>query len=92
MVKVPLASYSLSRDYFKLWELAHKNSIICILDFEPGKHECRDVAATYYNPSCIAECVAISSRGRCYLLAESVEEFTTICTAYNLEWLIPLQT
>jgi hypothetical protein len=87
---VPIANYQTSRDYHKLWELAHHASIVCIVDHEPGKPEtCRDIAHTTHSPEWSPDVVQVGSRGRGSVWAESLEEFVAGCTLCNLEWLVP---
>lgn len=85
---VPYAGYQTSRDYRKLWELAHIVSIICIVDFDHGDaNTCRDIARTIYSPDWSPELVQVGA----YVWAESIEQFIAQCQARNLEWLIPPQ-
>jgi hypothetical protein len=87
---VPYAKYQTSRDYRKLWELAHIASIICILDMQLGKpNTCRDIALTTHSPDWSPEVVQVGARGIGYVWAESIEEFIAQCQASRLEWLIP---
>ena len=86
----PYANYSISRDYKLLWELAHVNSIICIVDMEHGEPETpRDVAKTTHSPTWSPSVVSVGSRGIGHVWAESVEEFVAGCEACNLEWIVP---
>ena len=88
---VPLANYSTSRDYRRLWELAHDHSIVCVVDYEPGIPDtCRDIAATAYSTERKPDMVQVSSRGIGRIWAESIEEFIAQCEHCNLEWLQPL--
>ena len=88
---VPLANYSTSRDYRRLWELAHDHSIVCVVDYEPGiPVTCRDIATTGYSKECNPDVVKVSSRGIGHIWAESIEQFIAQCEHCNLEWLQPL--
>ena len=79
----PLANYSTSRDYRRLWELAHDHSIVCFVDCLPGVPEAyRDIATT--------STMLVISRGVNHVLAKSIEEFIAQCEDCNLEWLHPL--
>jgi len=89
---VPIANYQTSRDYPRLWELAHHASIVCIVDFKHGTDDpiiCRDIAHTTYSPEWSPKVVQVGSRGRGNVWAESLEEFVAACTLCNLEWLVP---
>jgi hypothetical protein len=77
-----IKGYPTSRDYAKLWELAQKQSVVCVVDF--GK-DCRDVAQTITN-ACYTH---VSARGICYTDGDTVEKFTAGCARVNLEWLVP---
>ena len=88
---VPLANYSTSRDYRRLWELAHDHSIVCVVDYLPGIPDtCRDIAATRHSKEWDPDVVQVSSRGIGRIWAESIEQFIEGCEHYNLEWLQPL--
>ena len=88
---VPLANYSTSRDYRRLWELAHDHSIVCVVDYEPVIHDIyRDIATTRYSPELSPDVMRVSSRGVCHVWAKSIEQFIAQCEHYNLEWLQPL--
>ena len=86
-----LANYSTSRDYRRLWELAHDHSIVCFVDCLPGIPETyRDVATTRHSKEWNPDAVKVSSRGFGRIWAESIEQFIEGCEHYNLEWLPPL--
>jgi hypothetical protein len=86
----PLADYPLSRDYERLWGLAHHHRIVCIVDMDRGKPGTpRDVVSTLYSHEYAPGVVQVSSRGCTHIYAESVEEFIACCRLCNLEWLIP---
>ena len=88
---LPLANYSTSRDYRRLWELAHDHSIVCMVDYEPVIHDIyRDIATTRYFPEWSPSMMLVISRGVNHVLAESIEEFIAKCEDCNLEWLQPL--
>ena len=87
----PLANYSTSRDYRRLWELAHDHSIVCVVDCLPGVSEtCRDVGTTKYPTELSPDVMQVCSSGTGRIWAESFEEFIEGCYHYNLEWLQPL--
>ena len=87
----PLANYSTSRDYRRLWELAHDHSIVCFVDYLPGISEtCRDVAATGHSGEWDSNVIQVSSRGIGRIWADSIEQFIAQCERCNLEWLQPL--
>ena len=72
--------YITSRDYRRLWDLAQRRSVVCLLDHE----ENRIVAQTIW----IRGSLSVSGRGR-YLNAETCREFVRIAKAAGLEWLVP---
>ena len=88
---LPLANYSTSRDYRRLWELAHDHSIVCVVDYEPELHDIyRDIATTTYFPEWSPDVMQVCSRGIGHIWAQSIEEFIEGCEDCNLEWLQPL--
>ena len=88
---VPLANYSTSRDYRRLWELAHDHSIVCFVDCLPGNPKTgRVVATTKHSKEWNPDVIAVCSRGTGHIWAESIEEFIAQCEHCNLEWLQPL--
>lgn len=78
-----LLNYPFSKDYKKLYELAKKQSVVCVLDHLG----CRDVCQTIYIDS--ANYTEVVARGICYIFTENEEEFISHCEHYNLEWIIP---
>jgi hypothetical protein len=86
---VPTANYPTSRDYHQLWKLTHTAAIVCIVDCDPGKSDCRDIARTAHSPDDLPQLVQIGSRGACYVWAETIEDFIAQCQQCNLEWLVP---
>jgi hypothetical protein len=87
---VPTANYPTSRDYGRLWELAHTAAIVCIVDMEHGKPgTCRDIARSVHSPEWSPELVQVGSRGIGHVWAESLEAFIAGCEQCNLEWLVP---
>jgi hypothetical protein len=86
---VPTANYPTSRDYHQLWKLTHAAAIVCIVDCDPGKSDCRDIARTAHSPDDLPQLVQIGSRGACYVWAETIEDFIAQCQQCNLEWLVP---
>ena len=88
---VPLANYSTSRDYRRLWELAHDHSIVCVVDYAPFIHDLyRDVATTRHIKGWSPDVMQVCSRGIGHVWAESIEQFIAQCEHCNLEWLHPL--
>ena len=88
---VPLANYSTSRDYRRLWELAHDHSIVCVVDCLPGVPEtCRGIAWTIYSKEWNPEVMQVNAIGIYPVWAESIEQFIAQCERCNLEWLQPL--
>lgn len=93
--------YVTSRDYVALYELAKKQSVICIVDFE--RHDktqppIRDVAHTIYDasPKHGMETIQVSARGISYIYAfnrdnetNAKEDFLKQCAAVNLEFITP---
>ena len=88
---VPLANSFTSRDYRRLWELAHDHSIMCVLDCLPGVPETyRDVATTKHSTEWSPDVMQVCSSGIVRIWAESIEQFIAQCEGCNLEWLPPL--
>ncbi len=83
MIIRTLNNYQLSKDYETLYELAQKQSVVCIVDYD----SCRDVCQTLYISG--SNCIEICSRGHCYIFAENVEEFKALCEHLNIEWIVP---
>lgn len=81
-----ISGYETSRDYAKLWELAQRQSVVCVVDFFGGLDTpCRDIAQTIRNP----HEVHVSVRGRTYAFGQDAEEFAESCERVNLEWIVP---
>jgi hypothetical protein len=78
-----LSNYYLSKDYEALYELAQKQSVVCIVDY----FSCRDVCQTLYNS--YSNVIEVCSRGHGYIFAENMEDFIAICEPLNLEWIVP---
>ena len=88
---VPLANYSTSRDYRRLWELAHDHSIVCVVDYENVIHDIyREIATTRHSKEWNPDVIPVYSHGCNHVLAKSIEEFIAQCERCNLEWLQPL--
>ena len=88
---VPLANYSTSRDYRRLWELAHDHSIVCIADGLPGVSMARrDIGTTVYSKEWNPEWIQVISKGIGHFWAESIEQFIAQCERCNLLWLQPI--
>ena len=79
------ATYSGSRDYTQLAELACADSIICIVDYEGH----RDIARTNYMRRGDQEMWSVSARGIGYITAFSREDFISLCNHRNLEFIMP---
>ena len=82
---LPLANYSTSRDYRRLWELAHDHSIVCVIY---GIY--RDIATTRCSTEWSPDVIQVCSRGLGHIWAKSIEDFIAQCEDCNLEWLQPL--
>lgn len=80
-----------SRDYERLWELAHETSVICIVDYKwDDGAACRDIASTIcVNGSDTS--IQISCRGICYVgpAYGGKETFIRRCAKYNVEFIEP---
>lgn len=79
------ATYSGSRDYALLAELACADSIICIVDYEGH----RDIARTNYMRRGDQEMWSVSARGIGYITAFSQKDFISLCEHRNLEFIVP---
>ena len=87
---VPTANYPTSRDYGRLWDLAHTAAIACIVDMYPGRSGTRrDIASTTHSPDYLPNLVQVGSQGIIYVWAESLKAFIAQCEHCNLEWLVP---
>lgn len=87
---VPLANYSTSRDYRRLWELAHDHSIVCVVDYVASYFQTYQIIAkTGYFKERNHDVVNVQS-GKYHVWAESIEEFIAQCEHCNLLWLQPL--
>jgi len=85
-----ITGYETSRDYERLADLMHKQSIVCIVDY--GK-DCRDVAQTLWTESRSgAGTWQVTVRGVGYIHEFSRSEFIASCHAANLEFLVPTKT
>jgi hypothetical protein len=81
MIIKNLDNYKFSTDYYKLYDLAKKQSIICEVDY----HNCRDIAQTIYTE--YDDYLSVSARGISYISSFSKEEFISACEHLNLKWL-----
>lgn len=87
-----ISGYKTSRDYERLWELAQKASVICIVDmiFYDGGAPSRDVAHTLfraggkYGPVC-----ELSARGIGYIFGDGKDDFVAQCAHHNVEFIEP---
>lgn len=87
MNPIEVTGYETSRDYELLFELAKRQSVICIVDYNK---DCRDVAHTLF----IGKMGQISARGISYLHvftdeSDAKEKFVQYCGEINLEFLPP---
>lgn len=73
--------YKTSRDYSALYDLALKQAVICIVDYNKS----RDTAATIFHGGTLQ----VSARGICYISAETREDFVSQCGQADLEYLDP---
>lgn len=82
-----LTGYRMSRDYALLWNLAQKQSVVCVCDYGQGT-KCRDVAQTIShedgNPW-----VGICARGIEYVSAENLTDFARRCARESVEFIVP---
>lgn len=79
------ATYSGSRDYAQLVELACADSIICIVDYQGH----RDVARTNYMRRGDQEMWSVSARGISYITAFNRADFIALCEHNTLEFIAP---
>lgn len=81
-----ISGYTTSRDYAKLWELAQKQSVVCVVDFDWRDGEVsRDVAHTIWS----GRYLQVSCRGVTYADGDSLADFERSARRSNLEWLVP---
>lgn len=80
-----MAPYSGSRDYERLADLACKDSIICVVDFE-GQ---RDVARTNFMRRGEQELWSVSARGFGYITAFNRADFIALCGHRNVVFIEP---
>lgn len=81
-----IGGYTTSRDYAKLWELAQKQSVVCVVDFDWRDGDVsRDVAHTIWN----GRHLHVSCRGVSYADGDSLADFERSARRSNLEWLVP---
>ena len=85
MIVSEIKNYPVSRDYAKLWELAQKQSVVCVVDYIG----CRDVAQTLFK-LCRGEWSGdVCVRGHSYVYGFDKEVFIKQCEGKNLEWIVP---
>ena len=82
-----ITGYRMSRDYAVLWNLAQKQSVVCVCDYG-SSHVCRDDAQTI----CRDGEVAICARGIEYVSGDSVEVFALRCDMEQVEFVVPEET
>ena len=85
-----ISGYPVSKDYAELFNLAKKQSVVCVVDYStitgPESRTKRDVAQTISFEGQVNIC----ARGISYIAATSdPEEFTSYCEEINLEWIVP---
>ena len=78
-----IRGYKTSKDYKKLFELAQKQSIVCICNYSKN---CRDVAHTLAERD---NTLSVSARGTSYITGFGLDDFVEQCEKYELEWIIP---
>lgn len=83
--------YVTSRDYERLFELAQKTPVICIVDFRWQDGDAtRDIACTLFHVCHDdSNTYQIGARGISYVYAWEREDFVRHCAKYNVEWLEP---
>lgn len=91
-----IEGYTTSRDYAALWELAQKQSVVCVVDYDwrDGTKASRDIAQTIASPWSIGGMdnritIGVRVRGIEYAGGKNCEQFVASCERCNLEWLIP---
>ena len=86
---VPIANYQTSRDYYQLWDLAQKASIICIVDKRENdsSDRCVVVTSNLVTPSRIA--TQVQNFGILWCSSGFRDVFVIQCERWNLEWLVP---
>lgn len=82
-VKRDLKGYATSREYEKLYDLAKKQSVACIVNY--GGTECRDIAQTIASHGE----VQITARGIAYVYANNRKDFAAQCKRENVEFIVP---
>ncbi len=79
-----IVSYKTSTDYYQLWELARKQSVICLVGVGD---ESFDIARTVFS-----ECdngIEISCRGLGYIDAHTLVVFVEQCVNNNVRFVVP---
>jgi len=89
-----ITGYAVSRDYAKLYEMAQKQSVVCVVDYRNFHDDpiTREVARTHCVPSenRPGESITqVSSRCITHVYACNAEGFIKQCQPLNLEWLVP---
>lgn len=79
-----LVGYATTTDYLELWNLSHRQSVVCIVDYKG----CRDVAQTVSGTASSGS-VQVLARGIMYLLGIDEKDFAQKCDRANLKWLYP---
>jgi hypothetical protein len=81
-----IKDYPVSTNYEKLWELAQKQGVICIVDYDRiNSWLVRDVCSTIFSQ----HNYEVSARGIAYISAETKEEFLEQCKKRCLVWVLP---
>jgi hypothetical protein len=87
-----LHGYITSTNYELLFHLAKRQSVVCEVDFVydlrdkeevPQRDICKTRYSTHFNEHHVV------ARGNIYLFADSLEEFSALCKANNLQWVVP---
>ena len=93
--------YATSTDYRKLWELAQRQSVVCLVQHQvqyrwaTGQNSVggnlMDVAQTIAMPDDSGKvwCIDISCRGSNYVQGFGIDDFAEQCQRANVQWLVP---
>lgn len=81
------AGYQTSRNYARLWDLAQKQSVVCLVDYlMTTGNPCRDVCKTSWDGTTMR----MNARGISYLaIPRTKAEFIKQCQECNVEWIVP---
>ena len=92
--------YPTSTDYAALWEIAHRQAVVCLVEHRPRhrwpnstdiNHGVMDVAQTVAMPDDSGKvwCVDISCRGISYVQGFGLPDFVEQCERASVQWLVP---